>query len=295
MVDLHCHSTCSDGFFSPIELLKMAEEKKLDYFSITDHDSVDAYKELLNIDTKKYFSGKVILGAELRCLYQGSQLELLCYGYDFDKIKDVYWVKKESHHRLKKALLEHLLQKANLLGFVYPHLEYDYNVKPETMFYKELIKNPVNVAILDKLKIKHSGDFYRKIIADPQSVVYFDSTSYSQTLEELADFIHKCGGIAVLAHPFGVYNLKDAKETAIKIAQSGLVDGMECMHANMTDENTSFLIDLCEKNNLVCTGGSDFHGFQGQCFATANYGTKSIPTSIIEKFLNKINPKNILG
>ena len=295
MIDLHCHSTCSDGIFSPIELLKMAEENKLDYFSITDHDSVDAYRELLNIDTKKYFSGKIILGAELRFLYQGVQLELLCYAYDFDKIKDVYWVQKDSYHNLKKALLSHLLEKAKLLGFVYPHLEYDGNVKPETMFYKELIKNPANIAILDKLNIKHGGDFYRKLIADTESILYFDSTKYSQTLEELADLIHSCGGIAVLAHPFGVYKLKNPQEAVQNIASSGKIDGIECMHADMTEENTKFLLELCKKHNLVSTGGSDFHGYNGQKFARANHGTKKIPTTLIEGFLKRINSKNIIG
>lgn len=295
MIDLHCHSTCSDGWFSPTKLLEFAEEKKLDYFSITDHDSVDAYKELLNIDTKKYFSGKIILGAELRCLYEGNQIELLCYGFDFDKIKDIYWVQKENYHDLKRALLESLLEKAKDLGFKYNYLDYNPDIKPERVFYDELIKNPENIEILKTYNIKHSGDFYRKLIADPQSPMFFDSSKYSLTFEELADLIHNCGGIAVLAHPFGVYNINNPEEMAEKIAGSGLIDGIECMHANMTEDNTKFLISLCSKHNLVCTGGSDFHGYTGQVFAKANYGRLDIPTSLIKDFLSKVNPKNIIG
>ena len=295
MIDLHCHSTCSDGFYTPIELLQLAEEKKLDYFSITDHDSVDAYKQLLNIDTKKYFSGKIILGTELRCLYEGNQLELLCYGYDFEKIKDVYWVQKESYHGLKKALLQTLLEKAKDLGFEYGNIDYDPNTKPETVFYNELIKNANNLPILNRFEVKHSGDFYRKLIADPKSPMFFDSTEYSLTFEQLADLIHSCGGMAILAHPFGVYNLENSKEVAQKLAASGKIDGIECMHANMTEENTKFLLDLCQKHNLVSTGGSDYHGYSHQFFAKANWGKQDIPSSLIGAFLKKINPKNILG
>lgn len=292
---MHCHSTCSDGRFTPIELLQLAEEKHLDYFSITDHDSVDAYKQLLNIDTKKYFSGKIVLGAELRCLYKGNQLEILCYGYDFDKIKDVNYVQREFYHDLKKSLLNNLLEKSKLLGFEYKNIDYNPNIKPESDFYNELIKYPNNLLILQKFEIKHSGDFYRKLIADPQSPIFFDSTKYSQSLDELVDLIHNCGGIAVLAHPFGVYNLKNPKEVVETIASLSKIDGIECMHANMTEENTRFLLDLCKKHNLVSSGGSDYHAYKGQSFAKANWGSQDIPNSLLDGFLKKINPKNILG
>ena len=292
---MHCHSTCSDGGLTPTQLLQLAEKNKLDYFSITDHDCVDAYKELLNIDTKKYFSGKVVLGAELRCLYKGTQLELLCYGYDYNKIKDSYWVNKDYYHDLKKGLLETLMQKAKLVGFEYKTIEYNPEIKPERLFYDELLKYSNNLKILESYNIKHSGDFYRRLIADPQSPMFFDSSKYSQTVEQLADFIHSCGGVAVLAHPFGVYNLPNPKEDVEAIAASGKIDGIECMHANMTKENTKFLLDLCNKYNLVSTGGSDYHAYNGQCFAKANWGTQDIPTSILEKFIKKVNPKNILG
>ena len=64
---------------------------------------------------------------------------------------------------------------------------------------------------------------------------------------------------------------------------------------NNFTSNTAFLIELCKQNNLVCTGGSDFHGYNGQIFARANKGTSEIPTSLIDSFLQKINKNNIIG
>lgn len=295
MIDMHCHSTCSDGKFSPIELLQMAEKEGLEYFSITDHDSVESCETILNIDTKKYFSGKFVLGAELRFLHKGQQLEVLCFGYDYNKIKDAYWVSKGCYHNLKKGLLENLLDKAKDLGFIYDNIEYKEDIKPERIFYDELLKHEENLHILAEFNVKHSGDFYRKLIASPQSPMFFDSTPYSPSFEEIVNLVHSCGGVAVLAHPFGVYNLTNPKETLEELLSKNLLDGIECMHANMNEEQTEYLKDLCKKYNLVMTGGSDFHGYPGQVFARANEGSTQIPTELLQKFLNKVNPNGILG
>ena len=65
MIDLHMHSTNSDGTDSVIDLLKKAEEKNLDYISITDHDTCNGYDELEKIDVKEYYNGKIIPGIEI--------------------------------------------------------------------------------------------------------------------------------------------------------------------------------------------------------------------------------------
>ena len=295
MIDLHTHSTCSDGKFSPIELLKKAEEEKLDFYSITDHDAVSAYEELLNINTKKYFSGKIILGSEIRFVYKGSQMEVLCYGYDYNKLKDNYWLTKDCYHAIKRALLKNLIEKAKLVGFEYNNVEYSTETKPETLFYAELNKHEKNKEILEQYKIAHSGDFFRKLIANPTSPMYFDPTNYSLSFEEATKLIHDANGIAILAHPFGVYNIENPKEVIDELISTGKLDGLECMHSNMTPEQTQYLLDLCNKNNLLSTGGSDFHGYPNQFFARANWGKDKIPTSIIKNFLNKINSKGIIG
>lgn len=66
MIDLHIHTTYSDGADSLIEVLKKAENNNLDYISITDHDNCNAYKELEFLDVKKYYTGKIIPGIEIK-------------------------------------------------------------------------------------------------------------------------------------------------------------------------------------------------------------------------------------
>lgn len=100
--------------------------------------------------------------------------------------------------------------------------------------------------------------------------------------------------LAVLAHPFGVYKIDNPKEVLEELLQKNKLDGLECMHADITDEQTEYLLDLCKKHNLISTGGSDFHGYDGQKFARANKGQNKIPTALISKLLEKINSNGII-
>ena len=88
MIDLHIHTNNSDGSDSVIEVLKKAEKLGLKTISITDHDTCRAYEELKNIDIKKYYSGNIIKGVELRCFYNRRIIELLGYNIDPQKMQE---------------------------------------------------------------------------------------------------------------------------------------------------------------------------------------------------------------
>ena len=76
MIDLHMHTTYSDGADTLIQVLEKAEKLKLQYISITDHDTCEAYKELEKLDVKKYYSGTIIRGVEIKCSYQKRLIEV---------------------------------------------------------------------------------------------------------------------------------------------------------------------------------------------------------------------------
>jgi len=295
MIDMHIHTVHSDGKLTVKEILKLAEERKLDYIAFTDHDAVGAVGELKTFNIKDYFSGKIIPGSEIRFVYNHSQMEVLAYGYDYEKLSQSYWVKKESYHAIKKALLANCLEKGKNVGLVYNTIEYDPNFKPETLFYAELMKHEENLKIMQKYDVKHSGDFFRKLIADPASPMYFDPTNYSLSFDQAVDLIHSAGGVAVLAHPFGVYRLSDPKKTINELIATKKLDGLECYHSNILPEQTQYLLDLCKKHDLISTGGSDYHNYPGQFFAKANYGKDDIPTKTIDKLLQRIDNSRILN
>ena len=294
MIDLHIHTQYSDGLPTVKEILQLAEERKLDYIAITDHDAIGAYKELNEMNIKEYFSGKIIYGCELKFVYNQTQMELVALGYDWEKLNKSYWVHEESYHANKKALLENALKNGKKAGFVYDELTYNPNEKSEKTFYFELLKHEENLPILEKYKVKHGGDFFRNIVANPDSPLYFDPTKYTLGFEEAVDLIHDCGGVALLAHPFGVYKIDNPKEIINELLAKNKLDGLECYHSSMTEEHTEYLLNLCKEKGLLTSGGSDYHNYPGQQFAKAHDGRKDIPTEIIADILKRIGDSGIV-
>lgn len=88
MIDLHMHTTYSDGSNTVEEVLEKAEKLKLEIISITDHDNCKAYKELKNEEIRSKFSGKIIPGIEIKCSYGKRLIEVLGYNIDTDKMQD---------------------------------------------------------------------------------------------------------------------------------------------------------------------------------------------------------------
>ena len=91
MIDLHMHTIYSDGDKTVEEVLKMCEEKKLEYISITDHDTCKQYEDEA-IKNNKIFNGKIIKGTELHAVFQNRSIEILAYNIDTNIIEE--WINK---------------------------------------------------------------------------------------------------------------------------------------------------------------------------------------------------------
>ena len=85
MIDLHIHTTYSDGKCSIIEILKQAEELKLNTISITDHETCEAYKELEQLNIQDYYTGNIITGIELKAQYTDKIIDVLGYITCYNK------------------------------------------------------------------------------------------------------------------------------------------------------------------------------------------------------------------
>ena len=110
MIDLHLHSNHSDGSYTVKEILEEAEKRKLEVISITDHDTIEAYDELDNIDITQYYSGKIIKGCEMKCVYQDVPIEILGYNINIKKFKESkeLYNLKEKYLNIQKQYLEYL-------------------------------------------------------------------------------------------------------------------------------------------------------------------------------------------
>lgn len=261
MIDLHIHSTYSDGAFSPKQLLSMAEQLKLDCISITDHNSVDAHVEIREQKLNNLFGGKILTGVELTTNYMGETIEILGYNIDVDIMKSML-NKRESADKLKQKEYELIYNKYTSIGLKLDETDvvFDPNKAPiRNTFLKAITKYSENDKFFTTLKSKTEiQSFFRNELYNPNSLLYVDYSPLFPTLAETIDSIHKAGGVAFLAHTF-VYT-QNIINNIDNLLDSYAIDGLECYYSTFTEEQTAQLLEVCKNRGLLICGGSDFHG-----------------------------------
>ena len=262
MIDLHTHTTHSDGSFSVRELLQEAEKIGLTLLSITDHNKISAYEELQNSEIRNLFRGRIITGVELTTTYKGETVEILGYNFDLKKMQafiDEYVLPSE-----KKQMKEFELIKAQYkkLGVVFDETKITFDPKKGSSrgaVLREISKYPENHKFfLDKESVYDIGKFTRNEVYNPKSPLYVDETSLFPSMETVIEMIHESGGVACLAHVYA-YSPNIANDLT-NILQSYKLDGLECFYTTFTEEQSAYLVQLCKERELLISGGSDFHG-----------------------------------
>ena len=264
MVDMHIHSIYSDGDKTISEILKMCEEKNLEYISITDHNTCEQYNDKVLVNNK-IFTGKIIQGTELYAVFKNRSFEILGYNVNSDIInkwsKNYYSEDKLKHEQITCAT--RLLEACDKLGIIY---DKDKIEKPkkvteymEISIYNELISHKENIKVLGELSNSFNL-FFRKGLANPQSPYFTNRMEFRPKYEEVIDIIHKANGMAFLAHPFE-YKFNDTISFINDLRKTSELDGIECFHPSSSDNNKSdILVEYARKNNLYISGGSDYHG-----------------------------------
>ena len=263
MIDLHMHTIYSDGDKTVEEVLKMCENKKLEYISITDHDTCKQYNDVA-LKNNHIFSGKIIIGSELHAVFQKKNIEILAYNINPNIINE--WCEKYySEEKLREQqdiCRQRLFDICNKHGLVYdeskirkPKKVSEYVERP---IYEEVMKHKENHKILGEFT-ESFGIFFRKGLANPESSYFMNHIEFRPPYKEVIDIIHKAEGKAFLAHPFE-YKFKDTIEFINDLRKEKELDGIECFHPSANQEQRNILIDYAKSNNLYISGGSDYHG-----------------------------------
>ncbi|MGI5897827.1 MAG: PHP domain-containing protein [Candidatus Dojkabacteria bacterium] len=262
MIDLHTHTINSDGSQTTIELLKEAEKKGMNYLSITDHNSIRAYKDIKKINLKEYYTGEIINGVEITTHYKGELIEVLGYLFDLDKMEngiqkhDMYTSFKERYKTRFKLIKDEYAKRG--ITFEYD-LEDENNDMRDKSIHAEIIKHSENDKFF--LDINHkqtSVSFFRNEVNNPNSKFYIDQTVFFPNLKTVIDLIHESEGLAFLAHPF-IYSKNIVAELENIIGNYSL-DGIECFYTTFTEDQTKYLLEIAKKYDLLISGGSDYHG-----------------------------------
>ncbi len=301
-IDLHTHTCYSDGTSTVENSLRCAEELGLSLFSVTDHNTVDAYGEIMQ--KRELFSGKILPAAELTALVYSNNIEVLGYGIDIAKMKEVisktylcFHDKQVAEAKINvRSVLSHGAKLSD--DFVRRMLE-----EPDSLFDPN--RESCRAALLAELR-RHSENarffqsreefesighntFTRCYIYNASSPLYCDQSSLFPTLKEVIDIIHSCGGLAFLAHAF-VYS-KDFIDNLDEVIAEGL-DGLECYYGTFDAEQREFLCGKCREHGIYMSGGSDFHGLdmRPKNLMGLSSGEK-IPESLISDWKDKVADK----
>ncbi len=257
--DLHCHTPASDGSKELIDLLIDAEKAGLEAISFTDHDTLNIYEYLNDIDPKNWYKGKIINGVEVTVDVDGERLEVLAYNFNLQKLKKYKYFKTAYDKKVVEKQVKKLTQKARKMGFVFEPKKID-SVRPliwAPVYFGIMENKDVNKALIEKYGITTPKHFCR-VLFSKKGQPFYMKASYAPTIKTICKVVHKCGGVCIFAHPYN-YESVDVDATLDKVRNLG-IDGIECGHSAHTDKQIKYLVKYCDKYNLLKTAGSDFHG-----------------------------------
>ena len=285
MIDLHIHTTNSDGQYTTAEVLKMCEKAELELISITDHFSVGAYDDLKDPAVRKFFSGEILVGCEFPASFKGQTVEVLGYGFKPEDAKEYLsqyptiaeMEHEEWEHQLQQYKDRGVLMDASLIG------------EGKTSFWNEINRHSENrMRYRNPQSAESAQAFFRKEMSDYRSPFFFDTSWHFPPIKEVVDYIHSLGGIAVLAHPLTYSDsVIEELEELIELAKP---DGLEVWYSAYDDEQRAHLMTLCEKYRLIFSGGSDFHNDWRIAWGNAlgiPHLAEKFPTEEILKWVNQ--------
>ena len=299
MVDLHTHTTYSDGDKNLKELLKEAEKNNVTILSITDHDTVDAYDELKTLNYKEYYTGRIIPGAEFNSVFNNAKIELLGYDFDVEKIKEFCkntYTKNSEYMDLNREF-ELMMDTCHKNGIIVDDIVYDKSLGwPIDLIYESIIKHEENKKLFTDRAWDDVSYFFRSCTCNMEFPLYIDFSNQMPNAKDVSDAIRNAGGKVFLAHLY-LYPLKDHIAYLDKLVNENIIDGIEVYHSKFTQEESKILERYTKEHNLLISGGTDYHGDKkiGRLIGSG-YGNINITEDMVNwigQYYNKLVRDNI--
>jgi predicted metal-dependent phosphoesterase TrpH len=244
-VDLHIHTTASDGKFSPEEIVRKACEAGMAYISICDHDSMEGIPAA--VDAARSCPGlMVISGMEINTDIPNGELHILGYFCDLENAELKTTLTRLRTSRIERA--KKMIGKLRNLG-----IKIDFERVEQIAGVGAIGRPHIAQAMLERGYINNYREAFMKYISrGGPAYVERDKITPVQAVQ----LIRRAHGVPVLAHPLTSDNWEILMADLIP---AGLM-GLEVYYNNYTPEQVRGLLQITEKNNLAATGGSDFHG-----------------------------------
>ena len=244
-VDLHIHTSFSDGAFSPEKIVDTAIDAELGAIAITDHDNVLSYK--IAQEYAKDKSLEILPGVEINTIYKGYEVHILGYFMDLNNNDFQKLIKSQQQARVKqtKEIITLLNKKAGI------KITLD-SIISQVAEGGSIGRPHIAKAITNVGGTSSVIEAYNKYINDDSNVYVQRKTV---TPFDAVEVIYEAGGIPVFAHPYDV----DIADKLIKEMINFGLKGIEAYHRKHSPAIIEYFSTLAEKYGLIITGGSDFH------------------------------------
>lgn len=271
IVDLHVHSTRSDGSLSPAELVSYALEKNLSAFALTDHDTTQGIAEALEAAKGKDI--EVIPGIELSTEYEGKDIHIvgLYIDYEGEEFKKYLQDFRDSRDLRNKKMCQKLQEHGVNITLEDLQAEYPDSVLTRAHYAKYMLK---------KGYVKSMPEAFDRYVGDhapcflPREKV---------TPSQAVSLIRRAGGIPILAHPILYHMSKERLDKLVRTLKADGLVGIEAIYSTYNASEERQIRELANRYHLLISGGSDFHGTTKPGLDLAvGYGKLVIPSEILD-------------
>lgn len=273
-VDLHLHTTCSDGSYSPSQVVELADEAGVCAIAIADHDNVDGIDEARSAGKARGL--EVISAVELSSQWQDyHDIHLLGYGFDHRHPELVRQL--DAFRTFRAGRNRQIVERVNCQLADEGRAPLDFEAIAQSAggtIGRPHIAQALRAA---GYATSHDEAFDKYLVPNNVAKRFFP-------IDEAIALIHQAGGVAVLAHPPYVTRNHAELEALVETFVGLGLDGLEAYNNGVNQDGVFWLIGLARRHGLIVTGGSDFHGSEGSDLVIGGgQGRLPIPYACLEE------------
>ncbi|MGE0643022.1 MAG: PHP domain-containing protein [Nitrospira sp.] len=276
-LDLHLHTTHSDGSCTPTEVVDLAHQAGVTAMAITDHDITTGIPEAISAGEQHGI--EIIPGVEISSLMERSELHILGYFLDWQDhdLNERFKSLRDSRHRRNPQIVSRLQS----LGI---DITYD---DVRALAGSDSVGRPhIARALIDKGVVTSAKEAFDRFLGDGKPAYV---PRELPTPAEAIRWIKAAGGLAVLAHPTWVKPTEQSLTELVRRLKEEGLDGVEVYYSTHAARQTREYLSLAQQLGLLVTGGSDFHGLTKPDIEVGiGKGSLHIPTALLPKMKDQL-------
>lgn len=243
-VDMHIHTTASDGTWTAEELLEHIIKSNIGVFSITDHDTIENSIKILHCIPNNIC---YVIGVEISCTYNNQEYHIAAYDFDYKntRLNNLLKFNRIQREEFNIKVIQYV-KEINKVKDIKDYYSYQYNRKRggwDSLNY-----------LLDKNIVKDLREYF-EIIKSSNEKLYFKNP------KEIIEIVKDAGGYSFLAHPSAYEKGEKLSLGILEEWKNYGISGIECFSPYLKNmEDANYYLRFCEENDLMISAGSDCHG-----------------------------------